>query len=686
MHALSPHDIAPSLITGPETAAGLLAALPDPFVALDRDGVVTFANPAAETALCGGDEMTGRNLWDVTSDPGVLAVRGLVTRVQHTGDAGSLEVQAGWVGRWYHVHAFRWDGGTALRFADVTGRRSSELRSRRDRNRASALMDQMSAGLVVTSLDGVVLDTNARFLEMTGLTREEVIGSRRPHPWWSPRHCAAYERRLDLRAWRTEASHVETVFRTRDGREFPARVGVSALVDRDGVPEAVIKTIVDISEEHRARQMLRRSEAEFRLLAEQSADLICRHDRDGRMLYVSPASRTVLGTAPFAARGRRLEDFVHAADRAAMAGAFAEVIADGRDRTLVVRGRRGAGERAWLETTVRRVADAPAGEQLISATRDVTSRHLTQLMASAATRVMEAAATGSGVAEIVEAVAVEARRLLDMDAAVVWHFDGDGASAVAASGTGAPRPGARVALRSGSGAEFGRRIEPVAAALREAGCRTTLAAPVTVGGRPWGALLVGMHQRADISEQLERLLARMSELASTGVARAQASAELTMRAERDPLTGIANRAVFDDRIADAAARGQRVALCLVDIDRFKAVNDTHGHGAGDEVLRRVAGRLQEAARRGDLVARVGGEEFAWLMPATSLEDAVRAADRARMLIAGTTIDPVGTVTVSAGIAAADSGDWDPMDLFRTSDRALYAAKRSGRDRVVGLPG
>ncbi|MCC6830466.1 MAG: diguanylate cyclase [Thermoleophilia bacterium] len=684
MRTLSPHHPPANTEITRDPAAALLAAIPDPFLALDPDGVVTYANPAARTAL--GGDLLGCPLWEASHDPGLLALRGMVTRALHTGAAGTLEVQAGTVGRWYQVQAFRYDDGAALRFADVTGRRSSELRSRRDRNRTSALMDQMSAGLVVTSLDGVVLEANARFLEMTGLTRGEVIGSRRPHPWWSPADSDAYERRLDLRAWRTKASHVETVFRTKDGREFPARVGVSALVDRDGTPEAVIKTIVDIGEEHRARQMLGRSEAEFRLLAEQTADLICRHDRDGRMLYVSPASRTVLGTAPFAARGRRLEDFAHGPDRPVMATAFADVIADGRDRTVVVRGRRSAGERAWLETTVRRVADAPGGEQLISATRDVTSRHLTQLIASAATRVTDAAATGRGVAEVVEAITVEARRLLDVEAAVVWHFAGDHAVAVAASGSDAPAPGTRVALRGGSGAGFSRRAEAAAAALRDCGARTTLAAPVTVQGRVWGALVVGMRERTEVSEQLERLLARMSELASTGVARAEASAELTFRAERDPLTGIANRAVFDDRIADAAARGQRVALCLVDIDHFKAVNDTHGHDAGDEVLRRVAGRLQEAARRGDLVARVGGEEFAWLMPATSLDDAVRAADRARMLIAGTTIDPVGSVTVSAGLAAAEAGHWSPSELFRTSDRALYAAKRSGRDRVVGLPG
>lgn len=664
--------------------AELLAALPDPFVALGQDGTVEYANPAAETALGGGRAMTGRCLWADDADPGLLALQALVARALATGGGGTLEVQVGGVGRWYAVQAFRWEGGAALRFADVTSRRGGELRARRDRNRTAALLDQMSAGLVVTTLDGTVIDTNARFLEMTGLSREEVIGSRRPHPWWTPEHSTDYERRLDVRAWRSHVSHVETVFRQRNGREFPARVGVSALTGRDGAPEAVIKTVVDISEEHLARQLLRRSEAEFRLLAEQSADLICRHDSDGRMLYVSPASRSVLDQAPFAARGRRLEDFVHAGDREAMAATFAEVLADGRDRTIVVRGRRRAGERSWLETTVRRVADGPEGEQLISATRDVTTRHLAQLEAAATSRVAEAVAAGSGVADVAAVLAAEARALLGMDAAMIWRFTDGEAVAIAASGTASARTGARAPLATDGPVEH--RIVPLADVIRRAGCETATGALMTVGGVAWGALLVGMRDRAARSEQLDGLIARMSDLASTTIARAEASAELTMRAERDPLTGVANRAVFDDRLADAAARGQRVALCLVDIDHFKAVNDTHGHDVGDEVLRRVAGRLQESARRGDLVARVGGEEFAWLMPATALEDAVRAAERARMLIAGTMLEPVRGVTVSLGISAAEPGHWDAMELFRTADRALYAAKRSGRDRVVGLPG
>jgi len=281
-------------------------------------------------------------------------------------------------------------------------------------------------------------------------------------------------------------------------------------------------------------------------------------------------------------------------------------------------------------------------------------------------------------------LATEAEALLDMDAAMIWRFADGEAVAIAATGTASARIGARVPLAPDGPLE--RRIASLSDVISRSGCMTAAGALVTVGDATWGALMVGMRDRAEASEQLDGLIARMAGLASTTIARAEASAELTMRAERDPLTGVANRAVFDDRLADAAARGQRVALCLIDIDHFKAVNDTHGHDVGDEVLRRVAGRLQESARRGDLVARVGGEEFAWLMPATALEDAVRAAERARMLIAGTMLDPVRGVTVSLGISAAEPGHWDAMDLFRTADRALYAAKRSGRDRVVGLPG
>jgi two-component system cell cycle response regulator len=184
----------------------------------------------------------------------------------------------------------------------------------------------------------------------------------------------------------------------------------------------------------------------------------------------------------------------------------------------------------------------------------------------------------------------------------------------------------------------------------------------------------------------------------------------------DPLTGLPNRRYALSHAARAgeraARRGTGLAVLLLDLDRFKAVNDAHGHAAGDAVLRAVAGRLKGALRAVDLLARIGGEEFLAVLPEVSPGEALDAAERLRQAVGAAPVPLPGggsvVQTVSVGVAcatahdAADSpGKGDPdtpaegagrreahagtapdMDsLMRRADAALYAAKAAGRDRV-----
>jgi diguanylate cyclase (GGDEF)-like protein/PAS domain S-box-containing protein len=170
--------------------------------------------------------------------------------------------------------------------------------------------------------------------------------------------------------------------------------------------------------------------------------------------------------------------------------------------------------------------------------------------------------------------------------------------------------------------------------------------------------------------------------------------ELRTAAERDALTGIPNRRFLlrsiETALRDAAGRNDP-CLCLayLDIDRFKAVNDTLGHAAGDALLFGIAGRLVETVRRIDLVGRIGGDEFAVCMPSITAEDALATIECLRRSLATAPFDtqagPV-RVTVSAGIAVARPGEQDVSALMERADRAMYAAKHAGRDRVVREPG
>ncbi len=167
--------------------------------------------------------------------------------------------------------------------------------------------------------------------------------------------------------------------------------------------------------------------------------------------------------------------------------------------------------------------------------------------------------------------------------------------------------------------------------------------------------------------------------------------ELERLARTDSLTQLANRHVLQEALEREAARrgnGQtQLALVLLDLDLFKQVNDGFGHPAGDAVLIEVARRLERTVRAGEVLARVGGEEFAWLLPASSADEAVAAADRARAAIAVRPFGRAGTLTMSAGVGLAPT----PCDgdvLYRLADRALYEAKQRGRNRTCchGGPG
>jgi diguanylate cyclase (GGDEF)-like protein len=164
-------------------------------------------------------------------------------------------------------------------------------------------------------------------------------------------------------------------------------------------------------------------------------------------------------------------------------------------------------------------------------------------------------------------------------------------------------------------------------------------------------------------------------------------AGLAEASRRDGLTGLPNRRAFDEELAREVARAGRtggpLAVVVLDVDRFKAVNDRHGHAAGDAVLREVAARAAAAARRGDLAARIGGEEFALILPSADLAGAAELAERIRAAIAGSPVhagEPLA-VTASLGCAALAPGE-APGALLARADARLYEAKRAGRDRVA----
>jgi diguanylate cyclase (GGDEF)-like protein len=157
----------------------------------------------------------------------------------------------------------------------------------------------------------------------------------------------------------------------------------------------------------------------------------------------------------------------------------------------------------------------------------------------------------------------------------------------------------------------------------------------------------------------------------------------------DHLTGLANRRRFERLYCREVERtlryGHPFCLLLIDLDKFKEVNDAHGHDAGDEVLRRVGNAIQAGTRGIDTGARIGGDEFAVILPETSLERGLEVAERLRMAIHALEIPMVGHLTASFGLAELPSCAAGGDELRAVADAALYDSKRTGRDRVGRAP-
>jgi diguanylate cyclase (GGDEF)-like protein len=219
------------------------------------------------------------------------------------------------------------------------------------------------------------------------------------------------------------------------------------------------------------------------------------------------------------------------------------------------------------------------------------------------------------------------------------------------------------------------------------GLRNTLVAPLTADHGQIGALLISRRTAGEWPPAARRLLVGAAVEASAALARVSSHRMAEIRASTDALTGLPNRRYFDEICALLAQRRRAedaVGVLMIDIDRFKGLNDRHGHVVGDQVLRAVGEAIVGAVREDDVPARYGGEEFAVLLKNPTPGMAVEIGERVRTAVAALDLAEWGVpaVSVSVGAAVAASADDRIEDTIEAADQALYRAKRRGRDRVV----
>lgn len=214
--------------------------------------------------------------------------------------------------------------------------------------------------------------------------------------------------------------------------------------------------------------------------------------------------------------------------------------------------------------------------------------------------------------------------------------------------------------------------------------------PLVHGGQVLGVLCAGHHIAGSLNPRHASCLMELAPMVATSLVNAQRFAMLAGQSVSDPLTGLFNHGGFDQRLREELERSARshvsVALIMLDLDHFKQVNDTYGHLAGDAVIRLIATKaIKGQTRSYDVPCRVGGDEFAVILPHTSLSDALTVADRIRHAVMNAPTDavgvPVGMVGASLGVAVFPASGIEADDLVAQADQAMYRAKHLGRNRI-----
>jgi diguanylate cyclase (GGDEF)-like protein len=219
------------------------------------------------------------------------------------------------------------------------------------------------------------------------------------------------------------------------------------------------------------------------------------------------------------------------------------------------------------------------------------------------------------------------------------------------------------------------------------GLGQVMAVPLAVNEMVVGAIVVSRRVGTPWPESTRRILNGAAVEASAALSRAVSHRDAEARASTDPLTGLPNRRYFDEFVgllAQGRRAGDAVGILMIDIDRFKVLNDKHGHATGDAVLRSVAAAIVSAVREDDVPVRFGGEEFVVLLRNPAPGVAVEVGERIRHAVGGLDLRAFGVppVSVSVGVAVAHDPDEDIATLLQIADQNLYSAKRGGRDRVV----
>jgi diguanylate cyclase (GGDEF)-like protein/PAS domain S-box-containing protein len=570
--------------------------------------------------------------------------------------------------------------------------------------RLLALLEHTSDVITVLDGEGRVVYSNPAGQRMLGYPVGFWMGQNvfeLVHPEDAPRVTEVFARAL---ASPGLTDPVQFRMRHADGNwRHVEAIGNNLL--EDPAVEGMIVTTRDVTERHEAESAMRVSEARFRSLVQRSYDVIAVCDPTGTILYVTPSVELVLGYKPEELIGTNGYEFANLDERHALVGSLTRLL-DGTSiqRAVEFRAVHKDGSLRWVELVPTNLVDDPAVGGIVLNVRDITERKRAEeelrLLQTIVLAIDEAPDLGAALEVTVQQVcevtgwacgaawtplpdgsALQLRRSWSRDDPRLKAFSADRETLELPPAVGLP---GRV-WASGEPAlsiHVGSHDERA----RQAGLDVGVAVPVLAEREVVAVLELFNAAEGRDDRRVLNLVATVASQLGTVIERKRAQERLAHQALHDPLTELPNRALFLDRLALALARLRRrqssMAVLFGDVDRFKVVNDSLGHDAGDRMLVALSRRLREVLRPGDTLARFGGDEFAALCEDVPAGDVIGIAER--MMDALAEPFTVGGrevfVSMSVGIAVARDPDQRPQSLLRDADAAMYLAKDRGRAR------
>jgi len=601
------------------------------------------------------------------------------------------------------------------RVADLTGVTPDVAEARADRIAPRALIDFDGPGFMLApvaiyavDLAGRIRAWNRSAERLFGWSAEEVTGE--PIPFVPEDAVESTIDALKTLLAGDSLADLEYSPTRKDGTAIHVVTSASMVDDESGEPALILTFALDVTERENARRALEQAEHRWRRILDNISDTITILDRDGRVKETTGQFARALGYPRESWEGTWVFDLVHPGDRETLVRQFSKILEDpGIEHRDVFRARRFDGQIDFIEYTAVNLLDDPAVEGIIVATRHVTSIKQAETLLEDEADLLELIARDAPLSETLPAISrmVEYHSdgwsgilLLEPHAEGVTVGSGGSLSdelldeITRTSLESSQRPCA-VSIRTHQPVvveQFDEDSTPPEdlALLQRSGISSGWAAPIIESrtDEVLGTIIVYHERSGEPSDHERDVVAVASHLAAIAIDRDRVQGELLHQARHHQLTGLPNRhsilEVLDRALGRARSNRSTLAVMVIDLDRFKVVNDSLGHAAGDRLLVGFGDRLSNLVRPTDYVGHFSADEFVVVLEDIADVDDVRfVANRLDLALSEPFSIEEGDIFLAAsiGVAVSERGHESSDTLLQNADAAMYQAKALGRDRL-----